>query len=113
MAAARALREVTVLGSLLLQHLLYFSNPGLVLRSLSALTGPQLLALAQSPAGSHVFDAILTSPSVTQKQRRRVLKTLKVRLLRQSLHYCFRENALHSGRPESRGQGTYIVPVLF
>lgn len=77
MAAARALREVTVLGSLLLQHLLYFSNPGLVLRSLSALTGPQLLALAQSPAGSHVFDAILTSPSVTQKQRRRVLKTLK------------------------------------
>lgn len=77
MATARALREVTVLGSLLLQHLLYFSNPGLVLRSLSALTGPQLLALAQSPAGSHVFDAILTSPSVTQKQRRRVLKTLK------------------------------------
>ncbi|XP_016830903.1 nucleolar protein 9 isoform X1 [Cricetulus griseus] len=77
MATTRALREVTVLGSLLLQHLLYFSNPGLVLRSLSALTGPQLLALAQSPAGSHVFDAILTSPSVTHKQRRRVLKTLK------------------------------------
>ncbi|XP_021059046.1 nucleolar protein 9 [Mus pahari] len=77
MATARALREVTVLGSLLLQHLLNFSNPGLVLRSLSALTGPQLLTLAQSPAGSHVFDAILTSPSVTHKQRRRVLKTLK------------------------------------
>lgn len=77
MASARPLREVTVLGSLLLQHLLYFSNPGLVLRSLSALTGPQLLTLAQSPAGSHVFDAILTSPSVTHKQRRRVLKTLK------------------------------------
>lgn len=77
MASARPLREVTVLGSLLLQHLLYFSNPGLVLRSLSVLTGPQLLTLAQSPAGSHVFDAILTSPSVTHKQRRRVLKTLK------------------------------------
>lgn len=77
MATTRALREVTVLGSLLLQHLLYFSNPGLVLRSLSALTGPQLVTLAQSPAGSHVFDAILTSPSVTHKQRRRVLKTLK------------------------------------
>lgn len=77
MASARPLREVTVLGSLLLQHLLYFSNPGLVLRSLSALTGPQLLTLAQSPAGSHVFDAILTNPSVTHKQRRRVLKTLK------------------------------------
>nr|XP_012611499.1 nucleolar protein 9 isoform X2 [Microcebus murinus] len=76
-AAARSLEEVTVLGSLLLQHLLHFSTPGLVLRSLGALTGPQLLALAQSPAGSHVLDAILTSPSVTRKQRRRVLQTLK------------------------------------
>lgn len=78
MAAARALGEVTVLGSLLLQHLLHFSSPGIVLRSLGALTGPQLLSLAQSPAGSHVLDAVLTSPSVTRKQRRRVLKTLKV-----------------------------------
>ncbi|XP_054385901.1 nucleolar protein 9 isoform X3 [Pongo abelii] len=77
MAAARVLGDVTVLGSLLLQHLLHFSTPGLVLRSLGALTGPQLLALAQSPAGSHVLDAILTSPSVTRKQRRHVLQNLK------------------------------------
>ncbi|KAF5925761.1 hypothetical protein HPG69_002211 [Diceros bicornis minor] len=77
MAAARALGEVTVLGSLLIQHLLHFSTPDLILRSLGALTGPQLLTLAQSPAGSHVLDAVLTSPSVTRKQRRRVLKTLK------------------------------------
>ncbi|XP_039726322.1 nucleolar protein 9 [Pteropus medius] len=77
MATARALGEVSVLGSLLLQHLLHFSAPGLILRSLGALTGPQLLTLAQSPSGSHVLDAILTSPSVTRKQRRRVLKTLK------------------------------------
>uniref|UniRef100_A0A2K5PSJ4 NOP9 nucleolar protein n=1 Tax=Cebus imitator TaxID=2715852 RepID=A0A2K5PSJ4_CEBIM len=76
-ASARALGEVTVLGSLLLQHLLHFSTPGLVLRSLGALTGLQLLALAQSPAGSHVLDTILTSPSVTRKQRRRVLQNLK------------------------------------
>uniref|UniRef100_A0A8C9MCT7 NOP9 nucleolar protein n=1 Tax=Panthera tigris altaica TaxID=74533 RepID=A0A8C9MCT7_PANTA len=77
MGTARALGEVTVLGSLLLQHLLHFSSPGIVLRSLGALTGPQLLTLAQNPAGSHVLDAVLTSPSVTRKQRRRVLKTLK------------------------------------
>ncbi|XP_040083284.1 nucleolar protein 9 [Oryx dammah] len=77
MAAARDLGEATVLGSLLLQHLLHFSRPCLILRSLSALTGPQLLTLAQSPAGSHVLDAVLTSPSVTRKQRRRVLKPLK------------------------------------
>lgn len=78
MAADQALGDVTVLGSLLLQHLLHFSTPALVLRSLAALTGPQLLALAQSPSGSHVLDTVLTSPSVTRKQRRRVLKTLKV-----------------------------------
>nr|XP_008533658.1 PREDICTED: nucleolar protein 9 isoform X2 [Equus przewalskii] len=77
MATARALGEVTVLGSLLLQHLLHFSTPDLILRSLGALTGPQLLSLAQSPAGSHVLDTVLSSPSVTRKQRRRVLKTLK------------------------------------
>ncbi|XP_030710528.1 nucleolar protein 9 [Globicephala melas] len=77
MATARDLGEVTVLGSLLLQHLLHFSSPGIILRSLGALTGPQLLTLAQSPAGSHVLDAVLTSPSVTRKQCRRVLKTLK------------------------------------
>ncbi|XP_038529173.1 nucleolar protein 9 isoform X2 [Canis lupus familiaris] len=77
MAMAQALGEVTVLGSLLLQHLLHFSSPGIILQSLGALTGPQLLTLAQSPAGSHVLDAVLTSPSVTRKQRRRVLKTLK------------------------------------
>ncbi|KAM6181008.1 nucleolar protein 9 [Erethizon dorsatum] len=76
-ATSRALSEVTVLGSLLLQHLLHFSTPDLILRSLGALTGPQLLTLAQSPAGSHVVDAMLTSPSVTRKQRRRVLQTLK------------------------------------
>ncbi|XP_052502835.1 nucleolar protein 9 [Budorcas taxicolor] len=77
MAAARDLGEATVLGSLLLQHLLHFSRPCLILQSLSALTGLQLLTLAQSPAGSHVLDAVLTSPSVTRKQRRRVLKLLK------------------------------------
>lgn len=84
MATARELGEVTVLGSLLLQHLLHFSSPCLILGSLGALTGPQLLTLAQSPAGSHVLDAVLSSPSVTRKQRRRVLKTLKVRFV-----FCF------------------------
>lgn len=89
MATARELGEVTVLGSLLLQHLLHFSSPCLILGSLGALTGPQLLTLAQSPAGSHVLDAVLSSPSVTRKQRRRVLQTLKVRFV-----FCFDSSAI-------------------
>ncbi|XP_044521132.1 nucleolar protein 9 [Gracilinanus agilis] len=77
LAAARPLGEVTVPGSLLLQHLLHFSNLSPVLRSLASMEGPQLLALAQSPAGSHVLDAVLISSTVTRKQRRRILQPLK------------------------------------
>uniref|UniRef100_F6PLI3 NOP9 nucleolar protein n=1 Tax=Monodelphis domestica TaxID=13616 RepID=F6PLI3_MONDO len=76
-ATARPLGDVTVPGSLLLQHLLHFSNLSPVLRSLTSMEGPQLLALAQSPAGSHVLDAVLTSSTVTKKQRRRILQPLK------------------------------------
>ncbi|XP_036591815.1 nucleolar protein 9 [Trichosurus vulpecula] len=76
-AAAWPLGEVTVPGSLLLQHLLHFSILGPVLPSLTSMEGPQLLALAQSPAGSHVLDAVLTSSTVTGKQRRRILRRLK------------------------------------
>ncbi|XP_072479681.1 nucleolar protein 9 [Notamacropus eugenii] len=76
-AAARPLGEVTVPGSLLVQHLLHFSTLGPVLRSLASLEGPQLVALAQSPAGSHILDAVLTSSTVTRKQRRKVLRPLK------------------------------------
>uniref|UniRef100_A0A7N4NG06 NOP9 nucleolar protein n=1 Tax=Sarcophilus harrisii TaxID=9305 RepID=A0A7N4NG06_SARHA len=76
-AVARPLGEMTVPGSLLLQHLLHFSTPGPVLRSLTSMEGAQLLALAQSPAGSHVLDAVLTSSTLTRKQRRRVLRPLK------------------------------------
>ncbi|XP_074090885.1 LOW QUALITY PROTEIN: nucleolar protein 9 [Macrotis lagotis] len=77
MAAAQPLGEVTVPGSLLLQHLLHFSTLGPVLRSLTSMEGLQLLALAQSPAGSHVLDAVLTSSTVTRKQRRRILQPLQ------------------------------------
>ncbi|XP_074838315.1 nucleolar protein 9 [Carettochelys insculpta] len=72
-----ALASVSLHGSLLLQHLLHFSDPSLVLRSLAALPSRDLVTLACSPAGSHVYDALLASPSVPRKSRRKVLRRLE------------------------------------
>uniref|UniRef100_A0A8D2LK43 NOP9 nucleolar protein n=1 Tax=Varanus komodoensis TaxID=61221 RepID=A0A8D2LK43_VARKO len=75
--AARPLSSVSYHGSLMLQHLLHFADPSAVLRSLAALGPEDLVTLACDPAGSHVFDALLASPSVPEKQRRKVLRRLK------------------------------------
>ncbi|EMP30571.1 Pumilio domain-containing protein C14orf21 [Chelonia mydas] len=72
-----ALASVSLHGSLLLQHLLHFADPSPVLRSLAALPPSDLVTLACSPAGSHVYDALLASPSVPRKPRRKVLRGLQ------------------------------------
>ncbi|KAH0626151.1 hypothetical protein JD844_000944 [Phrynosoma platyrhinos] len=74
---SRPLSSVSYHGSLMLQHLLHFADPSMVLRSLGAMTPKDLVTLACDPAGSHVFDALLASPSVPEKQRRKVLRLLK------------------------------------
>ncbi|XP_006259794.1 nucleolar protein 9 isoform X2 [Alligator mississippiensis] len=72
-----ALGSISLHGSLLLQHLLHFANPGPVLHSLAALPALDLVTLACSSAGSHVYNALLASSSVSPKQRRKVLRKLK------------------------------------
>uniref|UniRef100_A0A8C0IMQ5 NOP9 nucleolar protein n=1 Tax=Chelonoidis abingdonii TaxID=106734 RepID=A0A8C0IMQ5_CHEAB len=72
-----ALASVSLHGSLLLQHLLHFADPSPVLRSLAALPPHDLVTLACSPAGSHVYDALLASPSVPRKPKRKVLRGLQ------------------------------------
>ncbi|XP_054848623.1 nucleolar protein 9 isoform X2 [Eublepharis macularius] len=76
-APSRPLSSVSYHGSLILQHCLHFADPSVVLRSLAALTPEDLVTLACDAAGSHVFDALLASPSVPKKQRRKVLRLLK------------------------------------
>lgn len=78
--------SVTVPGSLLLQHLLHFSDPGPVLEALEALPPPALAALALSPPGSRVWDALLSAPSVPPRTRRRLLRKLKGRFLSLACH---------------------------
>lgn len=72
------LSTISYHGSLMLQHLLHFADPSTMLRSMAAMTPEDLVTLACDPAGSHVFDTLLASPSVSEKQRRKVLRLLKV-----------------------------------
>uniref|UniRef100_H3AQ14 NOP9 nucleolar protein n=1 Tax=Latimeria chalumnae TaxID=7897 RepID=H3AQ14_LATCH len=73
----RRLRDVSFHGSLLLQHLLHFQDPSAVLLSLAAMMEDDLVTLACDQAGSHVFDALLSSGSVPEKRRKKILGKLK------------------------------------
>ena len=74
-----ALGAVTPSGSHLLQLLLHFRDPSAVLGGLRALSDAHLHSLALSPPGSHVWDSIMSSPSVPPRARRRLVRRLKVR----------------------------------
>ncbi|KAF9268292.1 hypothetical protein L218DRAFT_918805 [Marasmius fiardii PR-910] len=62
----------TVQGSLLLQTVLTLSEPynERVIQSFTSLDTPQRLKIAQDPTGSRILDAILDSPTVSQKSKR-------------------------------------------
>lgn len=81
-----SLGTVTLPGSLLLQHLLHFGDPGPVLGALAALPPAALAALALSPPGSRVWDALLASPAVPPRARRRLLHKLKGHFLSLACH---------------------------
>lgn len=72
------LESVNYHGSVLVQHLLHFEDPLPALQSLGNMTEDDLRTVACSQAGSHVFDALLTSNTVTEKQRKKVLRKLRV-----------------------------------
>ncbi|XP_075700852.1 nucleolar protein 9 [Rhinoderma darwinii] len=71
------LQSVNYHGSILLQHLLHFQDPSPVLYSLGNMTEVDLHTVACSQAGSHVFDALLNSATITEKQRKKVLRKLR------------------------------------
>ncbi|XP_066465128.1 nucleolar protein 9 isoform X1 [Eleutherodactylus coqui] len=71
------LQFVNYHGSILLQHLLHFQDPAPVLHSLGNMTEADLHTVACSQPGCHVFDALLNSASITEKQRKKVLRKLR------------------------------------
>ncbi|XP_063295755.1 nucleolar protein 9 [Pelobates fuscus] len=74
----RKLEMVNYHGSLLVQHLLHFEDPMPALNSLGSMTEVDLLTVACNQAGSHIFDALLNSATITDKQRKKVLRKLRV-----------------------------------
>ncbi|XP_069805373.1 nucleolar protein 9 isoform X2 [Dendropsophus ebraccatus] len=71
------LQSVNYHGSVLVQHLLHYEDPAPVLHSLGNMTESDLHTVACSQAGSHVFDALLNSATITEKQRKKVLRKLR------------------------------------
>lgn len=81
-----SLGPITPRGSQLVQLLLHFRDPSLLLGGLQALPPPHLLSLALSPPGSHLWDAILASPSVPPRTRKRLIRKLKGHFLSLACH---------------------------
>ncbi|KAM5129837.1 nucleolar protein 9 [Mantella aurantiaca] len=71
------LQTVNYHGSVLVQHLLHFEDPSPALQSLGNMAEDDLRTVACSQAGSHVFDALLSSNTVTEKQRKKALRKLR------------------------------------
>ncbi|KAM4690068.1 nucleolar protein 9 [Rhinophrynus dorsalis] len=74
----KKIEAVNYHGSLLVQHLLHFEDPTPILQSLGSLSDNDLQTVACSQAGSHIFDALLNSATITEKQRKKVLRKLRV-----------------------------------
>ncbi|XP_067881777.1 nucleolar protein 9-like isoform X2 [Heterodontus francisci] len=72
----KRLEAVSYHGSLLMQHLLHFDEPAAVVRSMAAVSQGDHIRLACDQAGSHVYDALLTSSTVSGKQRRKIIRKL-------------------------------------
>jgi len=56
-------------GSLLVQSMLRFTEPHLIVASLLSLSSAELAAVCCDSAGSHVITAFVNSPTVTQRSQ--------------------------------------------
>ena len=65
-------------GSLLVQALLKYQSPRVVVRSILSMETQELMWLSRDVAGSHVIDAFLTSPMVKLIKRRKLVDKLRV-----------------------------------
>uniref|UniRef100_UPI00398E3D70 nucleolar protein 9-like n=1 Tax=Pristiophorus japonicus TaxID=55135 RepID=UPI00398E3D70 len=73
-SAERTLQAISYHGSLLAQRLLRFDQPAPLVLSLAAMPEDDCLRLACDQTGSHVFDVLLTSGTVSDKQRKKVIR---------------------------------------
>jgi len=75
-------------GSLLVQAMLRFTDPDVIVNSLLSLTTAQLQALCCDSAGSHVMTAFVNSPTVTQRSQLYVQLQVIELILLHCLSHC-------------------------
>ena len=66
-------------GSLLVQALLKYENPRVVVRSILTMETEDVMWLSCDGAGSHVIDAFLTSTTVNPAKKRKFITQLRVK----------------------------------
>ncbi|XP_033753878.1 nucleolar protein 9-like [Pecten maximus] len=71
------LKKINYHGSVLMQNLLRFGNPKVVVSGILDLTPAELRTLACDPCGSHVIDVFCQSPSMGEKSRELLFKRMK------------------------------------
>ena len=73
------LKEVSLHGSLLVQGLLKFQVPKVVVNSLLKLPAGDIInRLSCDPSGNHVITTFLSSPTISLKKKNKLTKTLEV-----------------------------------
>ena len=76
---ASLLKEISLHGSLLVQALLKFQVPKVVVNSLLKMPSDDIIGrLSCDQSGSHVITTFLSSPTVSPKKKNKLTKMLKV-----------------------------------
>lgn len=71
---------INTVGSLLVQSLLKFQDPKLIVSSILRMAVDDIIRVSCDPAGCHVMEAFMESTSVTVKRKYKLLERLKVRV---------------------------------
>ena len=73
-------KAITVHGSLIVQSLLLFQDPSVVVRSLLQMVaeGEDLVRVSCNPSGSRVLEALMDSRSVPTRSKDRLAKRITV-----------------------------------
>ena len=72
------LTVVSLHGSLLLQQMLQFGNPKVIVTSLLNLKPSELRTMSCDPCGSHVIETFFTSPTIGEKSHDAFYLRMKV-----------------------------------
>lgn len=70
--------QVTLHGSVLVQHLLEFNKPIQIVNSLLAMEPEQLKVVFSDPKGCHILDSYMKSQYVGERSREKMIYKLKV-----------------------------------